>query len=108
MSFYDDWQQLDWSQLQHQIAASTAPDVERALQASRPSLSDFAALISEAAVPYLAIMAERAQQLTRQRFGQGVADGDALPCFPRARIRPPAPHRRRAGPRESCRHRATA
>ena len=73
MSFYDYWQKLDWSQLQSQIAASTAADVARALQATRPNLSDFAALISEAAVPYLAIMAERAQQLTRQRFGQGVS-----------------------------------
>ena len=73
MSFYDYWQKLDWSQLQSQIAACTAADVARALQATRPSLSDFAALISEAAVPYLAIMAERAQQLTRQRFGQGVS-----------------------------------
>ena len=73
MSFYDYWQKLDWSQLQSQIAASTVADVARALQATRPNLSDFAALISEAAVPYLAIMAERAQQLTRQRFGQGVS-----------------------------------
>ena len=63
MSFYDYWQKLDWSQLQSQIAACTAADVARALQATRPSLSDFAALISEAAEPYLAIMAERAQQL---------------------------------------------
>ena len=69
MSFYDHWLRLDWSQLQRQIAASSAPDVERALQASRPSVSDFAALISEAAEPYLPVMAERAQQLTRQRFG---------------------------------------
>lgn len=35
MSFYDYWQKLDWSQLQSQIAASTAVDVARALQATR-------------------------------------------------------------------------
>ncbi len=73
MSFFERWQQLDWVQLQGQIAASTASDVERALLANRPTIRDFSALISEAAVPYLPQMAERAQQLTRQRFGQGVS-----------------------------------
>ena len=32
MSFYAYWQKLDWSQLQSQIAASTAADEARALQ----------------------------------------------------------------------------
>ena len=53
MSFYDIWQQLDWTGLQQAITESTPADVERALHRERRDLTDFAALISVAAEPFL-------------------------------------------------------
>jgi 2-iminoacetate synthase len=73
MSFYEQWLQLDWHELQRTIQAATAADVERALTADRPTILDFAALISVAAEPFLPQMAAQAERLTRQRFGQGVS-----------------------------------
>ncbi|WP_409419926.1 2-iminoacetate synthase ThiH [Pseudaeromonas sp. ZJS20] len=73
MSFYQEWQQLDWDQLQAQVVNATAEQVAAALAQPRKSLADFAALISAAAEPYLPQMMQEAQRLTRQRFGQGVS-----------------------------------
>ena len=73
MSFYDIWQQLDWTRLQQAISAATTADVERALHRQRRDLTDFAALISVAAEPFLPQMAAEAERLTRQRFGRGSA-----------------------------------
>ncbi|ATA25705.1 thiamine biosynthesis protein ThiH [Brenneria goodwinii] len=66
------WQQLDWDDLTLRINSKTTRDVERALGAARPDREDFMALISPAAAPYLEALAQRAQQLTRQRFGNTV------------------------------------
>ncbi len=71
-SFIDRWQELDWDDVGMQIRAKTALDVERALSAPRRTLSDFMALISPAAEPFLPRMAELAERLTRQRFGNTV------------------------------------
>ncbi|WP_429036591.1 2-iminoacetate synthase ThiH [Aeromonas media] len=71
-SFIDRWQELDWDDVGMQIRARTALDVERALSAPRRTLSDFMALISPAAEPFLPRMAELAERLTRQRFGNTV------------------------------------
>ncbi|MFM4720897.1 2-iminoacetate synthase ThiH [Aeromonas bivalvium] len=71
-SFIDRWQELDWDDIGMQIRARTALDVERALSAPRRTLSDFMALISPAAEPFLPQMAELAERLTRQRFGNTV------------------------------------
>ena len=73
MSFYDIWQQLEWSRLEQMISGATAQEVERALARDTIGVAEFAALISPAAEPYLAQMAKKAQALTRQRFGQGVS-----------------------------------
>lgn len=73
MSFYPQWQQLDWAALQAQVASATAAQVEAALARPQKRLADFAALISAAAEPYLPQMMQEAQRLTRQRFGQGVS-----------------------------------
>lgn len=73
MSFYDIWQQLEWSRLEQMISGATAQEVERALARDTIGVAEFAALISPAAEPYLAQMANKAQALTRQRFGQGVS-----------------------------------
>ena len=71
-SFLDRWQELDWDDMGMQIRAKTALDVERALNAQRRTLADFMALISPAAEPFLPRMAELAERLTRQRFGNTV------------------------------------
>ncbi|ADH86116.1 2-iminoacetate synthase ThiH [Desulfurivibrio alkaliphilus] len=60
----------EFSQLQARIAASTPADVERALRRPRRSDTDLAALLSAAAEPRLAEMADLAGRLTRQRFGR--------------------------------------
>ncbi|KAA8995069.1 2-iminoacetate synthase ThiH [Affinibrenneria salicis] len=65
--------QLDWDHLTLRINSKSARDVERALSADRPDREDFMALISPAAAAYLEPLAQRAQQLTRQRFGNTVS-----------------------------------
>lgn len=69
MSFSSIWQQLNWDDLRLNIYSKTAQDVERALSKTRCDLSDFQALISPAAEPYLEQIAIKAQERTRQRFG---------------------------------------
>ena len=48
---------------------STEADVERALSHDRPSMDDFAALVSPAADKYLNEMAAKSYRITRRRFG---------------------------------------
>jgi len=71
-NFTDVWSMLDWDDISLQINSKTASDVERALSSNKIDRDDFMALISPAALPYLEEMAQRAQQLTRQRFGNTV------------------------------------
>lgn len=66
------WQQLDWDDISLRINSKTARDVERALNSSKPDRQDLMALISPAALPFLEPMAQKAQQLTRQRFGNTI------------------------------------
>ncbi|BFU60661.1 radical SAM protein [Rodentibacter abscessus] len=72
-SFPDYWQTLNWDDLALQLRAKTAADVERALQSAVRNLDDLMALLSPAAEAYLEPMAQLAQQLTRQRFGNVVS-----------------------------------
>ena len=71
--FQDHWKTLDWDDISLRINSKTAADVERALNAPRVTREDFMALISPAAQAYLEPMAQKAQQLTRQRFGNTVS-----------------------------------
>ncbi|MFB0767218.1 2-iminoacetate synthase ThiH [Aeromonas salmonicida] len=71
-SFIDRWQELEWDHVGMSIRAKTARDVELALANPRRGLDDFMALISPAAEPFLPRMAELAERLTRQRFGNTV------------------------------------
>ncbi|MGZ8068420.1 2-iminoacetate synthase ThiH [Aeromonas salmonicida] len=71
-SFVDRWRELEWDDIGMQIRAKTAADVARALANPRRSLQDFMALISPAAEAYLPQMAQLAESLTRQRFGNTV------------------------------------
>ena len=52
--------------------AATDADVERALGAARPSLTDFAALLSPAAASRLEDLARRAHDTTVRRFGRTI------------------------------------
>ena len=69
MSFYEQWQQASWEDTQLALYSKTAADVEKALRAEVIDHSDFLALLSPAASPYLETMAVKSHHLTRQRFG---------------------------------------
>jgi len=69
MSFYTIWEQTSWDNTRLQLYSKNAADVETALNKIHLNTDDFMTLLSPAAEPYLPLMAERSQQLTRQRFG---------------------------------------
>ena len=71
-TFTDRWRQLDWDDFRLRINSKTAADVERALNARQVGRDDLMALLSPAAEAFLEPLAQRAQQLTRQRFGNTV------------------------------------
>ncbi|VFB09466.1 thiazole biosynthesis protein ThiH [Aeromonas salmonicida] len=71
-SFISRWRELEWDDIGMQIRAKTTRDVERALASPRRTLADFMALISPAAEAFLPQMAQLAESLTRQRFGNTV------------------------------------
>lgn len=71
-TFTDRWRQLDWDDIRLCINSKTAADVERALNARQVGRDDLMALLSPAAEAFLEPLAQRAQQLTRQRFGNTV------------------------------------
>jgi 2-iminoacetate synthase len=71
-TFTDRWRELDWDALRLEINSQTAADVERALNAPHPGTREMMALLSPAAAGYLEPMAQKAQRLTRQRFGNTV------------------------------------
>lgn len=72
-TFTERWRQLNWDDIALRINSKTAADVERALQARHLTREDLMALLSPAASAYLEPMAQRAQRLTRQRFGNTVS-----------------------------------
>lgn len=71
--FTDRWRQLNWDDIALRINSKTSADVERALTARHVTREDLMALLSPAASAYLEPMAQRAQRLTRQRFGNTVS-----------------------------------
>ncbi len=70
--FTDRWRQLDWDDIRLRINSKTADDVGRALSARQVGREELLALLSPAADAFLEPLAQRAQQLTRQRFGNTV------------------------------------
>ncbi len=72
-TFSDRWRQLEWDDIRLRINSKTAADVERALAAKQLTRDDMMALLSPAAANYLEPLAQRAQRLTRQRFGNTVS-----------------------------------
>ncbi|MFD1805975.1 2-iminoacetate synthase ThiH [Pasteurella oralis] len=71
--FTDYWATLDWDNLALSLRSQTAQDVEIALASPHLNLSQLMALLSPAAEPYLEQIAQKAQRLTRQRFGNVVS-----------------------------------
>ncbi|TCV91493.1 2-iminoacetate synthase ThiH [Biostraticola tofi] len=78
-TFTAHWQALDWDDVGLRIHSKTSRDVAQALSADALAIDDFMALLSPAALPYLEPMAQQAQKLTRQRFGNIV--GFYLPLY---------------------------
>ncbi|AYN28044.1 2-iminoacetate synthase ThiH [Buttiauxella sp. 3AFRM03] len=72
-TFTDRWRELDWDDIRLSINSKTAADVERALSSSKITRDDLMALLSPAASQYLEPLAQQAQHLTRQRFGNTVS-----------------------------------
>jgi len=72
-TFTERWRQLDWDDIRLKIHSKTTADVEHALAARQFTRDHFMALLSPAADAYLEPLAQRAQQLTRQRFGNTVS-----------------------------------
>ncbi|OIV45767.1 hypothetical protein BK025_17195 [Sodalis sp. TME1] len=65
-TFTQHWQQLHWDDVGMRIHSQTAADVERALAADNPGPEEMMALA------YLEPLAQRAQRLTRRRFGNTI------------------------------------
>lgn len=72
-TFTDRWCELDWDDITLRINSKTAADVERALSARKITRDHLMALLSPAGSRYLEPLAQQAQQLTRQRFGNTVS-----------------------------------
>lgn len=71
-SFFGKFKQHHWHDVTLRINAMTADDVQRALTSEASDAHDLMALISPAAEPFLERMAQRAQAVTRQRFGSAI------------------------------------
>src|SRR6478736_2769825 len=69
-TFLQTYEQYQWDDVSASIYAKNATDVERALSTAKPTLEDFKALLSPAALPYLGRMAELSRKYTLQRFGK--------------------------------------
>lgn len=70
MSFATEFDSLPTQSLVRRSLASSSAQVRAALGKARPSLQDFAALISPAANELLEPLGQRARRLTQQRFGK--------------------------------------
>ncbi|MDX2469683.1 MAG: 2-iminoacetate synthase ThiH [SAR324 cluster bacterium] len=70
--FSEAFAKQNFSEVRELIYSKNKNDVERALAKKKRDLSDFMALISPAAAPYLEQMAQEAQSLTQKRFGKTI------------------------------------
>ncbi|VFP88824.1 2-iminoacetate synthase (plasmid) [Candidatus Erwinia haradaeae] len=71
-TFAKELKQTQWDVIRLCIHKQTAHDVERALMLEHLNLQDMMALLSPTAAYYLESIAQRAQTMTRQRFGNTV------------------------------------
>ena len=70
MSFVSEFNRIPMGDLITRSISTTREEAARAVALARPTLADFPALISPAALEFLEVMSVRSQQLTRQRFGK--------------------------------------
>ena len=70
MSFVSEFNSLPGQSLVQKSLAAGAPAVRESLAKPRPSLADFANLISPAAAEFLEHMGRRSHAMTQQRFGK--------------------------------------
>lgn len=66
-------QNYDWEETTARIMQMTAADVQRALSNRNPGITDFMALVSPAAAPYLESMAALSRHYTQERFGKTIS-----------------------------------
>lgn len=71
--FSEQLSRISWEETTAHIHAMTEADVRRTLSKSRCDITDFMALISPAAAPYLEEMAQLSRHYTRKRFGKTVS-----------------------------------
>jgi len=69
-SFKQIFDTYNWDEVKTSIYSKTEADVLRAIQANRPDLEDFKAMISPAGEKYIEEMAQKSSQLTQKRFGK--------------------------------------
>src|SRR5262245_53069489 len=70
MSFVSEFNALALAPLLAQAREATGAEVEASLEASKPGLREFAALLSPTAGESLELLCRRSQALTQQRFGK--------------------------------------
>ena len=73
MMFSYELAKYDWEETTARIMSMTSTDVEKALTKKRLNVSDFMALVSPAAAPYLEQMAVLSQHYTQERFGKTIS-----------------------------------
>ena len=79
MSFTEYFKQLNLDDLSMRLYSKTEQDVKRAIDNGHGDLDSLMALLSPAAKPYIEQMAQKAYQMTRQRFGANI--GLYLPLY---------------------------
>lgn len=68
--YIDKLRTYDWQETGEMIARQGQAEVEAALNSPRRGISELAALLSPAALPYLEEMAQESRRLTQKRFGK--------------------------------------
>lgn len=71
-SFTDLFEHYQWDEIKERLGKVTLSDVERSLQKTHMALEDFLNFLSPVAAQKLESMANRAQKLTRKRFGKTI------------------------------------
>lgn len=71
-NFNSVFERYSWDEVKREIYTTTTGEVTQVLQKRDHELSDLLKMISPAAAPFLEQMAQRARQLTQQRFGKTI------------------------------------
>jgi 2-iminoacetate synthase len=72
VSFFNEFHRYSWDSIREEIHNRTGDEVKQALTARTPGLAELVSLLSPASDPFLEELAEKAQQVTEQRFGRVV------------------------------------